>query len=143
VLPAECVLELLVLAEGGLPGCAPSLAGALEVLVVLLDALLNLTFFSTKPLSVALELALLAGLALGEALLAPAARCRQPVAIVMLVVVVADAWVSGVAGVCAAIDPHSATAVPSVTVHSHRCPFFMFPSPCASRAIDRERREFP
>jgi len=102
------------------PACALS-AGALDVVEVVLDAAPNLTFFSTKPLASALLAGALADVSL---LIAPAA-CRQPVALAMLVVELADACAFGVVGLCAASDPHSATAVLSVTAHCHRCVFFM------------------
>jgi hypothetical protein len=98
---------------GGLLAGGVLSAGALDVVEVVVDAAPNLTFFRTKLPAAAL----LAG-ALTSLLAAPAC-CRQPVALAMLAVELADACASGVVGLCAASDPHSATAVLSVTAHCH------------------------
>jgi hypothetical protein len=127
-LPAGGVLE-----GGALDGGAASPLGALDVLEGLPDAPPNFTFFSTKlPPDALLELALDGLLADVSLLDEPAARCRQPVAL-LVPGVAPGACASGVVGLCAARVPHSATAVPSVTAHRHSCVFFMsslLPSAC-------------
>lgn len=118
--PAGGVLE-----GGALDGGAASPLGALDVLDGLPDAPPNFTFFSTKlPPDALLELALDGLLADVSLLDEPAARCRQPVAL-LLPGVAPGACGSGVVGLCAARVPHSATAVPSVTAHRHSCLFFI------------------
>jgi hypothetical protein len=114
---------------GGVAAVGLSLPGLGEVLDVLLDALLNLAFFSTKLSPRALlGLALLDGLALVSVVDDPLARCRQPVALVEPAAGAEDGCceVGGDAvGLWAASVPHRTTAVLSVPAHCHWCVCFM------------------
>jgi hypothetical protein len=109
---------------GGVPGFALSLVGLLE-LDMLLEALLNFAFFSTKLPAALLGLALLDGLAVESVVDDAPARCRQPVALVESLAPAGDGCGGDVVGLCAASVPHSATAVLSVAAHCHLCVFFM------------------
>lgn len=126
------------LPAGGVPACALSLPGLLEVLELLLDPPLNFAFFSTKvPPPALLELAPLDGLPLGSLLDDPPPRCRQPVAVIEPAVAPVDGCGVEDVGLWAASVPHSATAVLSVMAHCHPCVFFMSLSSwsaCAWRA---------